>query len=306
MIKHMSQEKCCIFDIQRFSVHDGPGIRTNVFLKGCQLRCRWCCNPESQNIQPELLFQPENCIDCGNCISACKTGAAVRAGEMITLLRDRCVGCGDCVDTCYANARMLKGEFLTADDVLAEIMKDQAFYEESGGGVTFSGGEPLLHADFLCSVMEACKQCGINTAIETCGQVEWDSIEKVLPYTDLFLYDVKHLDSHKHCLFTGKENHQIQDNLLRLAKIGAHIIIRVPVIPTFNMDLNALASIVHLAEKLHINKVNLLPYHRYAEGKYRSLGRQYWHPGVEKAEPEEVAALAKQIHSEIVQITIGG
>lgn len=302
----MEKRTCRVFDIQRFSVHDGPGIRTNIFLKGCLLRCRWCCNPESQSEKPELLFQPEKCIGCGSCTAVCPSAAAVELDGRITLLRDRCTGCGACVDGCYPEARSLKGEVLTVQEALEEALKDRAFYESSGGGVTLSGGEPLLHPEFAGTLLMQCKALGVNTAVETCGEAEWEAFERVLPYTDLFLYDVKHLDSEKHRRFTGRGNERIQENLLRLAKRSAAIILRVPVIPTFNMDLDALEGIVRLAERLGIARVNLLPYHRYAQGKYTLLGRRYWHPGVERADAEEVAALAARIRSESVSITIGG
>lgn len=302
----MDKNTGCVFDIQRCSVHDGPGIRTTVFLKGCRLRCRWCCNPESQRMEPELLFQPEKCIGCGACVSACPRGASLYADGRVTLLRDRCEGCGACIDGCFADARTLKGTFMTAEDVTAEALRDRAFYESSGGGVTFSGGEPLLQSAFVRQVMAECKAHGVNTAIETCGQAPWEAFENVLPYTDLFLYDVKHLDSEKHLRFTGMGNRQIQENLRRLAQEGAEIVIRVPVIPTFNMDRRVLGDIVGLAAELGVSQVDFLPYHRYASGKYALLGRSYWRPGVERAESEEVAALAEEVRRQGVRISVGG
>lgn len=306
MREGIMKKTCCIFDIQRFSVHDGPGIRTNVFLKGCQLRCRWCCNPESQSAYPELMFQPQSCIGCGNCVAACTTGAAEQRDGAILFHRERCIGCGACVDGCYADARYVKGTDMSADEVMEEILKDRSFYEESGGGVTFSGGEPLLHAEFVREVMKACKERNIHTAVETCGHAAWESIRKVAAYTDLFLYDIKHMDSGRHRAFTGQGNELIQENIRRLSQLGGSIIIRVPVIPTFNMDTESLAAIIQFAEEIGVRHVNFLPYHRYASGKYALLGRAYWHPGVEKAEVEEVAALARQVTSEKVAITIGG
>lgn len=277
-----------------------------MFLKGCLLRCRWCCNPESQSEKPELMFQPETCIGCGSCVSACPTGAAERREGRITLARDLCTACGACVDGCYAEARYMKGEYRTVQAVVDEALKDRAFYELSGGGVTLSGGEPLLHPEFAGAVLKACGAAGVHTAIETCGEADWEAFEQVLPYTDLFLYDVKHLDSETHRRFTGRGTERIQDNLLRLTQSGAQVVFRVPVIPTFNMNLAALSAIVGLAEKLGVAQVNFLPYHRYAQGKYTLLGRNYWHPGVERAEMEDVAALAAQIGSETVRITLGG
>ena len=297
---------CCVFDIQRFSVHDGPGIRTNIFLKGCGLRCLWCCNPESQEKQPVLLFDPELCIGCGNCVATCPTGAAAIVNGQLIMERGKCTGCGRCVDGCYADARSIKGVTMTAETVMEEILKDQAFYRNSRGGVTFSGGEPLLHPEFVREIMEKCHARGIHTAVETCGFVPWESFETVLPYTDLFLYDVKHVGSDKHRAYTGQGNELILRNLYQLSRRGAEIVIRVPVIPTFNMDRETLGQIIALAESLNVQRIDLLPYHRYASGKYRLLGRTYWSPGVEKADVEEIAEIVRTLPAANVKITVGG
>lgn len=302
----MNEKTCYIIDIQRFSIHDGPGIRTNVFLKGCYLRCKWCCNPESQNFKPELLFEPEKCIGCGYCSSVCPTGASFIADGRVLLDRNKCIDCGLCTKECYPDARYMKGSLMTVNEVIREIVKDISFYNMSGGGITISGGEPIIHGDFVTGVLSESKSRGINTAIETCGFVKWNEILKVFKYTDLFLFDIKHMDSRKHREFTGKGNELIQDNIRKLAALGANIIIRVPVIPTFNMDLNSLSSIIQLAEEIGVNIVHLLPYHRYALGKYNHLGRQYWSPGVEKADIKKVAELARSIETDLVSIKIGG
>lgn len=265
-------EKGMVFDIQRFSIHDGPGIRTLVFLKGCNLRCQWCSNPESQRFKLDLFYQPEKCIGCQACIEVCPQKAIVIKKRQIFFYRELCTNCGKCAEVCYAEARIIKGKKMSVDEVLKEIIKDNNFYTRSQGGVTLGGGEPLLQADFAASILKACKRKGLQTAIETAGHVPWENIEKVIAYTDLFLYDVKHMDPKIHKQYTGVDNKLILSNLEKLVKKGVMIIVRTPVIPGFN---NTKADIYNIAQhvaKLAIKKLDLLLYHSYGKNKYNLLG----------------------------------
>lgn len=298
--------KGCVFDIQRFSVHDGPGIRTNIFLKGCPLQCLWCCNPESQHSKPELMYNPDKCIGCGKCISLCLENAIQEKAGMILFDHSRCVNCGACVEECYAEARIMKGKYMSVDEVVSEIEKDVSFYKNSGGGITFSGGEPLMQAEFVKQVLMKCRQYGIHTAMETCGYAPWRNLEIVAPFVDVFLYDIKHMDSEKHKEFTGSGNEQILENCRRLVAMGKKVIIRVPVVPTFNADEQSIVNIAQFAKQIGVSEINLLPYHRYAAGKYKLLMREYWYPGVDKAEKKLVEGFRQKALAEGVKIKIGG
>ncbi|MCI8558541.1 MAG: glycyl-radical enzyme activating protein [Lachnospiraceae bacterium] len=270
-----------ITNIQRFSVHDGPGIRTVVFLKGCTLRCRWCCNPEAMLQESVLMFQPELCIRCGACVSACAMGASGTL-EQITLDRTRCTGCGACEEVCYAGAKYKKDIYISAEALWKEIEKDKIFYKRTKGGVTFSGGEALLQADFLTELLRLCKEGGVQTAVETCGNVPWESFEQILPWMDLFLFDIKHTDSAKHREYTGAGCEKIMENCRRLCSRRKSVIVRVPVIPEFNFHRVELESIIRFAKEVGAREVDFLPYHRYAANKYRYLDMEYWNPGVQR------------------------
>ncbi len=291
----------CVFDIQRFSVHDGPGIRTTIFLKGCPLHCRWCCNPESMNPRPEVLLNPKLCIGCGACVRVCPN-RAVTAEEFD---RSLCTGCGRCAEECYAEARYMKGEYMTPEEVFAEGVRDKSFYRRTGGGVTFSGGEPVRQIDFLETTLKLFREKGIGTAIETCGYVPWENYERIAPLVDVFLFDIKNTDSDKHLEYTGARCERIMENCERLAKIANKLIIRVPVIPEFNFDEKTLTSIVRFAEKIGVGEVNFLPYHRMAANKYSFLGRDYWNPGMDRLEESEVEKCISGIKTHI-KIQIGG
>ena len=264
-----------IFDIQRFSVRDGPGIRTLVFFKGCPLACLWCSNPESQRFGAELLFDPEKCVACGGCAEVCPHGAVRMEADRVQYHRERCAGCGRCVEACYAEARTMAGKRVTVAEVVAEVCKDAPFFVRSGGGVTLGGGEPLAQADFARSVLMECRALGIHTAIETCGHVPWPAIEAMLPWSGLFLFDLKHLDALKHRKHTSGDVDLILSNLERLATAAASVTLRVPVVPEFNDTSEDIRAIAERIASLGIMELHLLPYHRLGQNKYRLLGRPY-------------------------------
>jgi pyruvate formate lyase activating enzyme len=275
-----------IFHIQRYSIHDGPGIRTTVFLKGCLLRCQWCHNPESLRLEPELMIRDQRCSHCGSCWQSCpqtaQRGGASGGpagfldGSVVEPWSDpdRCTCCGQCVEVCEYGAREVVGRWMTVDQTLAEIRKDRIFFEDSGGGVTLSGGEPLLQADFVRELLAACRTDGISTAVDTSGYGDPSDLRAVAEFTDLFLFDVKHLDDEEHRRQTGVSNQIILRNLNELARLDVPIWIRVPLIAGFNDCYQNLESTARLAASLPtVTRVNLLPCHQLAVHKRVSLGR---------------------------------
>ena len=249
-----------IFDIQRNSFVDGPGIRTTVFFKGCNLRCKWCHNPESQSFDKQMMFYKDKCTGCGKCREVCPNHL------------QSCDFCGKCELYCPADARKVCGREYTPAEVFAEVIKDKAFYDNSGGGVTFSGGECMLQLDFLCEILEKCKSAGIHTAVDTAGNVPWESFEKILPFTDLFLYDIKAFDAELHRKGTGVSNELILENLKNLSG-RADIIVRIPVIGGYNDNDEEIRQIADFLRQIKIIKAELLPYHAMGEHKYTALGR---------------------------------
>ena len=262
-----------LVDIKRFAVHDGPGIRTTVFLKGCSLRCIWCHNPESRRSEPELAFLAHKCIGCGACAEVCPQNAHRLADEHHELLRDRCVACGRCADECLSDSLILYGREREAADVAADILEDAPFYETSGGGATLSGGEPLLQADFCAELFAILRQHHVHCALDTCGNVPWTSFERLLPLTDLFLYDLKHPDPERHRQLTGCDNRLILDNLRRLSDAGKPIEVRMPLVPQHNMDPDTLREAGRILADCHaVTAVRLLAYHDYARSKFTAVG----------------------------------
>ena len=263
--------KATIFEIKRFAVHDGDGIRTTVFFKGCPLRCVWCHNPEGLEARPRLAYFSHKCIGCGECVSSCKSGAHSFNSENIHIFnREKCVSCGKCAENCVGEALTLYGKTVTADDLLPLLLEDREFYENSGGGVTLSGGECLSQADFCEELLKALKKEGINTAVDTCGFVPTSVIKRIAPYTDTFLYDLKAFDStvHKNC--TGFPNERIIENLRYVYGLGKRIEIRIPYVPEHNRgEMEKLADL--LREMPDITRVRILPYHSYASHKYTAL-----------------------------------
>ncbi len=295
-----------VFDIQKYCVHDGPGIRSIVFLKGCSLRCPWCANPESQKLEPELFFDSEKCIGCQACFQICPHGAISISDGQILYNRGLCRECCLCSDVCYAEARLRKGVMMGVDEVIEEILKDEIFYINSGGGVTLSGGEPIMQADFSEALLKECKAKGLHTAVETAGHISWSLIEKVIPYTNLFLYDLKHMDPEIHKEHIGVDNRLILDNLAQLSEFEKEIIVRTPIIPGFNDSESEVREIARYVAFLGIKELHLLPYHNFGRGKYRLLGREYLFQGSREPEKNLVEALKNIAGAEGLKVIIGG
>ena len=268
-------EKVLVSNIQRFSTKDGDGIRTTVFFKGCPLRCRWCHNPETFSNKQEIMYNAENCTLCGRCVDSCPNGAIKIENNILSTDLALCNHCGNCTDFCYYNAREISGKEMSADSVAEAILKDAAFYRESGGGVTFSGGECMMFAPFVRDVLKICKAHRIHTAIDTSGFAPFSSFEMVLPYTDIFLYDIKAYSSSLHQKLTGVPNELIWENLEKLTKSGANINLRLPLIEGCNANLEDIEKIAEKCSALGIKKVNLLPYHDMGKYKYTKLGMEY-------------------------------
>ncbi|MFP4640900.1 MAG: glycyl-radical enzyme activating protein [Dehalococcoidia bacterium] len=280
-----------VFNIQHYSIHDGPGIRTTVFMKGCPLKCVWCQNPESQSIRPEIFVNTEKCVGCGNCVEACPEGAVeIYEGHSRTN-RALCVGHGKCAEVCPNEARNLMGKYFSAEEVLEEVKSDEVFYLHSGGGCTLSGGDPVMQPEFAITLLKLCRDAGIHTALDTSGYTEWETFKRILEYTDLVLYDFKHMDSAKHKEYTGVGNELILDNARKCYhELSIPMLARVPVIPGYNDSIeNIEATAQFIANELGSSmNVHLLPYHRLGETKYPRLEKDYGAsidpPGDEEAE----------------------
>lgn len=288
-----------IFDIQRYSVHDGPGIRTLVFLSGCPLRCVWCANPESQKTVPQVMWDSKTCRRCQKCNEICPEGAITEGANAKMIDRAKCTGCGLCDKVCASHSIMLAGRYVNVDEVMAEVDKDKVFYKTSGGGVTIGGGEPLLQPGFARKLLAASRERGYNTAIETAGYVPWENMEKVIPYTDLFLYDIKLLDAEKHGRYIGTDNALILENVRKLKQAGANILVRMPVIPGINDSDESIEAVAALAGSMHMDGMQLLPYHMMGTGKYTQLGETYRLTDAKRFDDETAAAMkqrAKEIY----------
>ncbi|MFW6082685.1 MAG: glycyl-radical enzyme activating protein [Chloroflexota bacterium] len=294
-----------VFDIKRFSIHDGPGIRTTVFLKGCPLTCWWCHNPEGQALQAELILRPERCIGCGACLDVCKHGAVLRLEDRFSTDRERCTVCGACVEVCYAGARELVGREMTCSELMNEIERDAPFYDQSGGGVTFSGGEPLCQPDFLREILQACKQRSLHTALDTCGSVRWRILDEIRDYVDLFLYDLKLMDDKRHRAVTGVSNTPILSNLRALSQHGHAIILRIPIIPGINDDRENIEAIGAFAARLNsAPHVDLLPYHQIGRHKYHQLEKKCPLPQTDPPGDEPLANIAQQLREHRLEVSI--
>jgi len=266
-----------IFDIQRYSIYDGPGIRTLIFMKGCSLRCLWCSNPEGQLSYPEIMYSAKKCIKCWECLPMCHHKAILKNNNSnININRENCINCGKCSSVCYSEALQLVGKYITIDEVLRLIEKDKTFYDVSDGGVTLSGGEPLSQIEFTKELLKACKNKGINTAIETCGYTDWKNIESMIELVDTFFYDIKHMEPKNHLRLTGVSNEVILENLKKLSKLHSNIIVRFPLIPGYNDQEENLDLTVKFFNPLNnIKRIEVLPYHKFGVNKYKRLGKDY-------------------------------
>jgi pyruvate formate lyase activating enzyme len=301
--------KGIIFNIQHYSIHDGPGIRTNVFLKGCSLRCIWCQNPESHSLSPELLYFQEKCTGCGRCVDICPEKAIQIISAKSTTDRKKCKTCGQCVQICFNDARSIVGTEMTVEEVFKKVIGDELFYKRSQGGMTLTGGEPLFQPDFSKNLLSLCRQAGIHTALETCGFSDWETLKDILQYVDLVLFDLKHMDSKKHREYTGVPNEVILENARKIHHtLKTPIWVRIPVIPGCNdsvENIHATAQFV-AAELSRSVPVHLLAYHRLGETKYERLGKEGKNLSITPPANEYMMELQKIVAAYGLQTQIGG
>ena len=290
-----------VFHIQRFSIHDGPGIQTTVFLKGCDMECFWCHNPEGRHPYQELQYFATRCIACGECVRVCPTHAHVLTDGVHTFLRDLCTTHGACVDVCCSGALEMNGRIMSVDEVMFEVLQDKPFYENSGGGVTLSGGEPGLNVRFSREILQRCKDAGVATAVETCGYCSKEALNSLLPVTDLFMMDLKLITPERHDAATGNTNERILDNARMLASSGKPLIFRTPVVPTVNDAVEEFSGIVaFIRELIALRSVagntapityELLAFHKLGSDKYVSLGMDYRASHLEPPTKEQMHSL---------------
>ncbi len=295
-----------VFKIQKYSIHDGPGIRTTVFLKGCPLNCWWCHNPEGQEPSGVIVYHKEKCHHCGRCIEVCNNEAVYFRNKDLKWERNKCTHCYNCIDICPENALESIGRKMTVSSLMDVVEKDTIFYDESGGGVTFTGGEPFQQYEFLYEMLKSCKRKGIHTAIETSGYTAWDRMENIAGYTDLFLYDLKLMDEGKHIKYTGVSNKTILQNLEKLSAIHNNICVRIPIIPGVNDDEENIDRSILFLKSTSIRNIGILPYHDIGIYKYDKLGIQYRLKGLITTEVHEMQKIADVFMNNGFCVKIGG
>jgi pyruvate formate lyase activating enzyme len=291
----VSPQSAIITNIQGFSIHDGPGIRTVVFFKGCPMSCIWCANPECLSGKPQMGFIETLCADCGKCLDTCTNNAIHRTGAEHRIDYSRCKSCGKCRDQCYSGALVRYGEPVTVAEVFDAVRRDKIFYENSGGGVTVSGGEPLLWAKFVRELFELSHQEQIDTCVETCGLADPEALLEVIPVTDHFLFDLKHMDADTHSKYTGQSNRQILRNAALILEHGADVVFRQPLIPGINDSIGNIEATAGFLTSLgiHATRLQIMPYHRMGQSKYKALNVWYAMEGIGIADDEQVEAVKK-------------
>lgn len=294
-----------VFDIQRYSINDGPGIRTTVFFKGCPLSCVWCDNPESQYQLPQMLFFESLCVQCYRCVSVCSTGAtSIDPEGAIKIDRKKCTACGACAKACLAEARNISGRCMTIDEVLEIVKKDSLFYRNSGGGVTASGGEATAQPKFIKELFRRCQESGIHTTLDTCGYVKWQDLEEILQFTDLVLFDIKHMDPLRHMELAGTDNVLILQNAERIVQLPKPIKMRMPLIPGCNDSEDNIRATCKFVSGLGINEIDILPYHQLGASKYERLGMVYQLSEITSYTEEQVETIKKMLESLGLQVSI--
>lgn len=298
-----TNEEGIIFNIQRYSIHDGPGIRTTIFLKGCPLRCKWCSNPESINPIPEIFLRDERCDQCGKCLEVCIPQAISLGENSIEIDRTKCDLCLKCEEICPTSVINCTGKKVSVNEVVLEAMQDEIFYNNSGGGITISGGEPLFQPKFTLNLLKQFKERAIHTTIDTTGFASWEDFNEILNYTDLVLFDIKHLNSQVHLKFTGVKNELILRNLENVLKKNVKIWIRVPVIPDFNDSSEYMEELAMFLKDKSVDKVSLLPYHEWGKHKYKFLGRVYPMQNVQFIDEKLIQDFKQTIESYDLKVT---
>jgi len=298
--------KGILFNIQRFSVHDGPGIRTTVFLKGCPLSCPWCHNPEGLSRELELLIVRDRCVGCARCVEVCSVSAATLDDRGPATDRLACLRCGRCVDVCVAGARRMVGETIEVDELIAKTERDRAFYEESGGGVTFSGGEPFDQCQFLLNCLRECRERGLHTAVDTSGHAPRGAVLEATELADLFLFDLKVMDEEEHKRLTGVSLAPVLANLDALDESGAEVWVRFPFIPGFTDSMRNVESLGRKVASLRTKRVHVLPFHHTASDKYARIAADWEHVGLVPATDEAVARAARVLEGMGLEVVVGG
>jgi pyruvate formate lyase activating enzyme len=299
-----SNHKGLVFNIQKFSLHDGPGIRTTVFMKGCSLSCRWCSNPESMNRHQEIMIYDVRCIGCKKCVEACPVGAIVFTERGREIDWDTCDNCLECARVCPSKAIECVGDYMTVDEVVKKVEDDRIFYENSNGGMTVSGGEALVQSAFVREVLKKCREKGIHTALDTTGNAPWQDIESVLEYVDLVLQDIKHMDTEMHKKGTGVGNERILENARKIAQ-SVRIWIRIPLIPDYNDSEENIRMVCEFASDIGAEKISVLPYHDLGSSKYPKLGIVYPMEGTTPPTEEAVESVRKTIESLGLEVEVG-
>ncbi len=306
MTTEKTQTKGLIFDIQRFSLHDGPGIRTVVFFKGCPLRCKWCANPESLTNKPQLFYSKKDCIGCQQCVRACPQSALSFGDDGVVIDRQACTLSFQCVGVCPSGALSQSGEWYTIDQVMDVVMKDLPFFKNSGGGITLSGGEALSQSAFAVALLKEAKARGLHTAVETSGYCAWEKLKSVLEYTDILLFDVKLINDAKHKEYIGVSNKRIQENLKKAVENGTPLVARIPVITSVNGDEQSITAFTERFKEAGVKNVDLLPFHQLGAAKYEMAGVPYTFQDEKPPTDALLKAIKKQMQDAGLHVSIGG